>query len=128
MNCTSVDDSDEEKEGEEVPAPAIIEMQGYLTKQGKVVKNWKRRWFVLRNTRLYYYKSSVARKPKGKILLKDVVLVDVSYSGNQFGFHLNTPNRPFDFYADCQRDKDSWLYALSNAIWKENKKPPDEPM
>jgi hypothetical protein len=61
MNCTTVPDSDgeseeeEEKGGEQTQEP--ITMQGYLTKQGKVVKNWKRRWFVLQESRLFYYKT-----------------------------------------------------------------------
>lgn len=30
---------------------------GYLVKQGRLVKNWKRRYFVLHNYRLSYYKA-----------------------------------------------------------------------
>jgi len=31
--------------------------EGWLTKQGKVVKSWKKRWFVLKDNTLSYYKS-----------------------------------------------------------------------
>lgn len=31
---------------EEKPPPKVI-YSGYLTKQGSIVKNWKKRWFVL---------------------------------------------------------------------------------
>ena len=33
---------------------------GYLTKLGSKVKNWRRRWFVLRDAELLYYKSPVS--------------------------------------------------------------------
>lgn len=33
--------------------------EGYLTKEGWKVKNWKRRWFVLGKETLSYYKSHV---------------------------------------------------------------------
>lgn len=32
---------------------------GYLTKQGGLVKSWRRRWFVLNENKLYYYDSDV---------------------------------------------------------------------
>ena len=32
---------------------------GYLSKLGGKVKTWKKRWFVLRNGELFYYKSQV---------------------------------------------------------------------
>lgn len=31
--------------------------EGFLTKQGEIVRNWKRRWFVLKNKMLYYFES-----------------------------------------------------------------------
>lgn len=36
------------------------EKSGYLLKMGSQVKMWKRRWFVLRNGQIMYYKSPVS--------------------------------------------------------------------
>ena len=36
-----------------------------MLKKGRRVKNWKRRWFILKGPRLYYYKSQ-HRKEKDK--------------------------------------------------------------
>uniref|UniRef100_A0A3Q2XSV4 PH domain-containing protein n=1 Tax=Hippocampus comes TaxID=109280 RepID=A0A3Q2XSV4_HIPCM len=34
---------------------------GYLLKMSSQVKAWKRRWFILRNGEILYYKSPVSR-------------------------------------------------------------------
>ena len=47
--------------------------EGYLTKLGGRVKNWKRRWFVLRDGKLYYYKTEV--KKLSNITLFEVCLL-----------------------------------------------------
>lgn len=38
-----------------------VQKRGYLTKQGRVVKSWKKRYFVIRNGSLFYYKSPEVR-------------------------------------------------------------------
>lgn len=37
-----------------------MEKSGYLLKMGSQMKMWKRRWFVLRNRQIMYYKSPVS--------------------------------------------------------------------
>ena len=37
------------------------EKKGWLTKRGGRIKNWKRRWFVLADNCLYYYKGPEVR-------------------------------------------------------------------
>ena len=38
----------------------MLEKSGYLLKMGSQVKAWKRRWFILRNGEILYYKSPVS--------------------------------------------------------------------
>lgn len=38
----------------------MLEKSGYLLKMGSQVKAWKRRWFILRNGEIIYYKSPVS--------------------------------------------------------------------
>lgn len=40
-----------------------LEKSGYLLKMGSRVKTWKRRWFVLRQGQILYYKSPVRPSP-----------------------------------------------------------------
>lgn len=41
----------------------VLEKSGYLLKMGRQVQAWKRRWFILRNGRILYYKSPVRWNP-----------------------------------------------------------------
>lgn len=41
----------------------VLEKSGYLLKMGSRVKAWKRRWFILRNGEILYYKSPVSPSP-----------------------------------------------------------------
>lgn len=50
--------------------------QGFLTKQGHIMKNWKRRSFVLTPQSLAYYETENALRPRGSIELKDIVNVE----------------------------------------------------
>ena len=47
--------------------------QGYLVKQGHIIRNWKKRSFVLMRDELKYYKSETEKKPQGKIRMADIV-------------------------------------------------------
>lgn len=42
---------------EEMSSTFPKEKAGYLTKQGKTVKNWRKRWIVLKNNHLHYFKA-----------------------------------------------------------------------
>ena len=41
--------------------------EGWLTKRGGAWKNWKKRWFVLEGTNLYYFRKERNERPKGVI-------------------------------------------------------------
>ena len=44
--------------------------EGYLSKRGHLVKNWKKRWFRLKNDTLYYFKDKTDAAPVGEVPLK----------------------------------------------------------
>ena len=58
--------------------------KGYLTKQGGRVKTWKKRWFVLTNNNLYYFRGKEQEKnPLGWIPLEDLqITMDIGKRQN----------------------------------------------
>lgn len=50
----------------------VVGKSGWLTKKGHQVKNWKRRWFVLKDSTLSYYKSPKQTTPAGVIPVSDI--------------------------------------------------------
>lgn len=49
--------------------------EGWLVKQGGSWKNWKRRWFVLSDSCLYYFKHTAENVPKGLYNFPKYILI-----------------------------------------------------
>lgn len=50
--------------------------QGYLTKEGGKHKSWRKRWFILTDNCLYYFKSPSDKEPRGIIPLVNLEVRD----------------------------------------------------
>eukprot|EP01102_Stenamoeba_stenopodia_P014553 TRINITY_DN4843_c0_g1_i1.p1 TRINITY_DN4843_c0_g1~~TRINITY_DN4843_c0_g1_i1.p1 ORF type:complete len:271 (+),score=60.37 TRINITY_DN4843_c0_g1_i1:262-1074(+) len=86
---------------------------GYLTKLGKIRKNWKKRWFVLEGWNLKYYTSEKETKPKGIIPLEDC-FIKRSFDGEagKFCFQIRTQSRAWLLCAETKEDMLRWVKAL----------------
>jgi len=93
--------------------------EGWLTKKGNVVKNWKRRWFIMRGTVLSYYKKQKDSFSAGEIMLKDSshteCLAD-PLEGKTFCFSINTPTREFFISADSAKDMFDWVLLIRGTV------------
>uniref|UniRef100_A0A8C5EM83 Pleckstrin homology, MyTH4 and FERM domain containing H1 n=1 Tax=Gouania willdenowi TaxID=441366 RepID=A0A8C5EM83_GOUWI len=96
--------------------PEMLEKSGYLLKMGSQVKAWKRRWFILRNGEILYYKSpsDVIRKPQGQIELNSACCV-VRGEGAQT-FQLITEKKTFYLTADSPNILEEWIRVLQNIL------------
>uniref|UniRef100_A0A3B3VBW6 Pleckstrin homology domain containing, family H (with MyTH4 domain) member 1 n=1 Tax=Poecilia latipinna TaxID=48699 RepID=A0A3B3VBW6_9TELE len=100
----------------ESTGPETMEKSGYLLKMGSQVKAWKRRWFVLRNGEILYYKSpsDVIRKPQGQIELNSSCCI-VRGEGAQT-FQLITERKTFYLTADSPNILEEWIRVLQNIL------------
>ncbi|CAL8301621.1 unnamed protein product [Lota lota] len=93
---------------------------GFCVKQGAVMKNWKRRYFMLDENAVSYFKSDLDREPLKVIPLKEVHKVqeckqsDLTMRDNLF--EVVTQSRTFYVQSDSPEDMHSWIKAISGAI------------
>ena len=105
---------------------AGVDLTGWLQKAGHFNKDFKRRFFILRGSKLAYYEDRAAAnrgKSKGEVTvrkvrhLQDGEGVDLSLMKRPLAFYFDTTERkPFIVYADTMREKLAWLRALLGAV------------
>jgi hypothetical protein len=101
--------------------------EGWLVKQGKLIKSWKRRWFRLDKSSIQYYKSDQAgARAQGTISLKDVVQPSGQYTerakivAKPHCLILHTRQRTYFFAAETEEELERWMKAISEATTKCN--------
>jgi len=100
--------------GVEIPSK-----EGFMTKKGEVVKNWKRRWFVLYGSMLFYYKKQGDSSPAGWVNLQEITrlpecLVEPP-PDKTFCISLHTPTREYLINADNGEEMFDWIQLLRTA-------------
>ncbi len=96
--------------------------EGWLFKEGHIVKSWKQRWFVLKNTCLSYYKSNQAlKKCSGMIQLKGAVMENIpdEWSPKRpfcFSIHDMINDKKYYIVANDEKEKKEWMTMLEYAI------------
>jgi len=105
--------------------------EGWLIKQGAIVKSWKRRYFVLKGTILEYYEKP-GKKQCGTINLNNASSVATSAECKKpYLFKIVIPgSRTYFIAAESEQEKTDWIVALQSAISKavSRTKGPTEPI
>jgi hypothetical protein len=97
-----------------------IVKEGWLWKQSKRLKQWRRRWCVLTEDYLYSFKSGAEamelRNPTEAIRLceSSIVAFTSEYTWEPNSFRVGTCERVFYFVADTQIDRESWMSHISH--------------
>lgn len=95
---------------------------GYCVKQGNVRKSWKRRFFVLDDQTVSYYKSEMDKEPLRSIRLRDVLKVNecLVKSGDLLSrdnlFEIITSARTFYIQTDSPEDMKGWIKDIASKI------------
>jgi len=105
-----------------VPAPSLAggEKCGWMKKQGGSVRNWKRRYFILKGKHLYYYAFPKDANFKGRLDLDPSSSVSESpVRQSEHALSVNTSKRIFVMYSEGavpQQDRREWMDAINAAI------------
>ncbi|XP_044579174.1 uncharacterized protein CG43867 isoform X2 [Cotesia glomerata] len=91
-----------------------LEKAGHLAKLGGKLKTWRKRWFVLKNGTLMYWKSQndVNRKPQGQVILDDVCRINRAEGAATF--EISTGKKTYYLTADCIATMEDWIRVLQN--------------
>lgn len=97
------------------------ERAGWLMKQGDVIRTWRRRWFVLKEGKLFWFlsdKVTPSSKTRGVIDVGKCLSVkgaeDVINKAN--GFELSTRAETKYFIAGSSKEKEEWINSIGRAI------------
>lgn len=87
---------------------------GHLAKLGGKLKTWRKRWFVLKNGSLNYWKSQhdVQRKPQGQIQLDEACRISRAEGASTF--EIDTGKKVYYLTADSHATMDDWIRVLQN--------------
>jgi len=93
------------------------EFEGWLTKKSMWWGEWRRRYFILKGTKLFFAKKEYT-SPHGMIDLAHCTTVksaDLKTSMRN-SFEISTPEVTYLLYADTEKDKDDWIGSVGRAI------------
>uniref|UniRef100_A0A9J8A7U8 Pleckstrin homology domain containing, family A member 7a n=1 Tax=Cyprinus carpio carpio TaxID=630221 RepID=A0A9J8A7U8_CYPCA len=98
--------------------PAVV--RGWLYKQDSSgMRLWKRKWFVLADYCLFYYKDSREESVLGSIPLPSYTIAPVGpedHIRRKYAFKAeHTGMRTYYFSADTQEDMNGWVRAMNQA-------------
>ncbi|XP_034951947.1 uncharacterized protein kmr isoform X2 [Chelonus insularis] len=113
------------------PLSAPVALQGWLHKQGSEgLMLWKKRWFVLSEYCLFYYKGPEEEKLLGSILLPSyriTVCKPEDKVNKKFAFKAEHANmRTYHFAADTRESMNQWVNALTLASLLQDPNPSRE--
>ena len=95
---------------------------------GAVRKSWRRRWFILYDSRIlsYYANERLLSSPKGNIDISTATAVVPRYlagsgswpssSKENRSFGIVTPSRTFRIFADTESESREWMKTLEEMI------------
>lgn len=87
---------------------------GFLTKKGKVVSSWKRRFFILTTKNLSYYPKPDS-KCLGTIPLREVQEVEEDGTDRDFCLGITTIHRRYLLQADDEQQVYEWIESIRAA-------------
>nr|CAD7456720.1 unnamed protein product [Timema tahoe] len=91
-----------------------LEKTGHLAKLGGKLKTWRKRWFVLKNGVLTYWKSQndINRKPQGQIVLDEICRI--TRADGAATFEISTGKKTYYLTADSIATMEDWIRVLQN--------------
>ncbi|XP_028671071.1 cytohesin-4-like isoform X2 [Erpetoichthys calabaricus] len=92
--------------------------EGWLMKLGGQIKTWKRRWFILTDSCLYYFEYTTDKEPRGIIPLENLCVREVDYPRKQNCLELYNPNNKVQKIKACKTETDGRVVEGKHQSYK----------
>ncbi|MBN3289300.1 CYH2 protein, partial [Polypterus senegalus] len=92
--------------------------EGWLMKLGGQIKTWKRRWFILTDSCLYYFEYTTDKEPRGIIPLENLCVREVDYPRKQHCLELYNPNNKVQKIKACKTETDGRVVEGKHQSYK----------
>ncbi len=91
--------------------------EGWLTKQSEWLKDWRRRYFFLKGSKLFFAKGEFTA-PHGMIDLSQCMTVKSAElkAGKKNAIEVSTKEKTYYMFADTEKEKDEWIGAIGRSI------------
>uniref|UniRef100_A0A7S3BNB3 PH domain-containing protein n=1 Tax=Prasinoderma singulare TaxID=676789 RepID=A0A7S3BNB3_9VIRI len=98
-----------------------FERSGWLQKQGELLPNWRRRFFVIKQGKIFWFKKpeqGQAERPRGCIDVRRCLSIKGAEDAinKAHAFELSTAESTMYFVADSDKEKEEWINAVGKAI------------
>ena len=92
-------------------------VEGWLTKQSMWLKDWRRRYFILKGSKLFFARGEFSA-PHGMIDLSTCMTVKSAElkAGKKNAIEVSTKEQTFYMFADTEKEKDEWIGAIGKSI------------
>ncbi|KAI3435962.1 hypothetical protein D9Q98_002020 [Chlorella vulgaris] len=102
------------------------ERAGWLMKQGEFMKTWRRRWFILKDGKIFWFKSDLvgpSTQPRGIIEVNKCLSIKGAEDAinKPHAFEISTTDQNMYFIADSDKEKEDWINAVGRAIVRHSK-------
>eukprot|EP01117_Protostelium_nocturnum_P020434 TRINITY_DN918_c0_g2_i1.p1 TRINITY_DN918_c0_g2~~TRINITY_DN918_c0_g2_i1.p1 ORF type:complete len:455 (-),score=106.78 TRINITY_DN918_c0_g2_i1:124-1488(-) len=91
---------------------------GYMTKEGGSIKTWKKRYFVLKDGRLSYFKNPGEDAIDTLVIANamSIKAADPKKKSKQNCFEIALPGRTYAFSCDSEEEKKAWIDVLTQSL------------
>ncbi|CAM9627422.1 unnamed protein product, partial [Heterosigma akashiwo] len=93
------------------------DFSGWMLKESRWLKDWRRRFFILKGSRLFFAKSETG-ECHGLIDLTEVITVRPAEfkTEKRNTLEIATQENSFLMCAETEKERDDWLLAIGRAI------------
>merc|ERR1711887_438469 len=99
---------------------------GWLMKQGEYIKTWRRRWFILKQGKIFWFKTEEVGPssiPRGVVDISRCLSIKGAEDviNRAHAFELSTHSETMFFIADSDKEKEEWISSVGRAIVRQSK-------